>query len=555
MNKYVKLYPRPQFKRQSFQSLDGYWTLNSKPINVPFPKEADLSEYKNDTNNIVLNYTKSFILNKELINRNNKIILHFGAVDQECTVYLNDNLLGKHIGGYLPFSFDITDYLKNENELRVIAIDDLDQDYPYGKQTKKPSGMWYTPVSGIWGSVWLENVPKENSINSIKIDVNLKSLTLNIDSDANIFDLTIDFKTVQYKKTFNSNIINIEFDKLDIPYEYWSTENPVIYNFSIETSTDKIESYFVIRELSVKEVNGYQRLFLNNKPIFLHGVLDQGYFEEGIYLPEDPKEYLNDILRMKELGFNLLRKHIKIEPEIFYYYCDTHGMLVFQDMVNNGQFDFIKKALLPTMGFDKIDDTKKVNNKRYDIFINHSIETIKHLYNHPSIIGWTIYNEGWGQQNSDKAYKTLKALDPNRLFDSTSGWYKQNFSDFDSYHIYFRNKVLNTTDKNKVLFLSEFGGISRYVKGHVFKKRKVGYGYGRKDNEEELSKAILETYNNMVIPSIKNGLSACVYTQVSDVEEEINGFYTYDRKVLKVNKDIMLKIKNMIDDEYLNSLK
>ncbi len=555
MNNYINLYPRPQFKRQSFQSLDGDWKLNSKHINVPFPKESDLSEYLNKEKEETLNYTKTFKLDKELINQNNNIILHFGAVDQECEVYLNDNFVGSHVGGYLPFSFNITNYLEEENKLLVFVKDDLNIDYPYGKQTKKPSGMWYTPVSGIWGSVWLESVPKKDAINNLKIDINLKSLVLNIDSDADSFDLVIDFNGNLYKQKYKTNEIIVEFDKLNIPYEYWDVNNPVIYNFSIKTSTDKIESYFAIREISVKEVNGYKRIYLNNEPIFLHGVLDQGYFEEGIYLPEDPKEYLNDILRMKELGFNLLRKHIKIEPEIFYYYCDTHGMLVFQDMVNNGQFDFIKKALLPTMGFDKIDDTKKVNKKQYEIFINHSTETIKHLYNHPSIIGWTIYNEGWGQQNSDEAYNILKALDPNRLFDSTSGWYKQQNSDFDSYHIYFRNKVLNTVFKNKVLFLSEFGGISRLVKGHVFNKRKVGYGYGRKENEKELSEAVLDSYNNMVIPSIKNGLSACVYTQVSDVEEEINGFYTYDRKVLKVNKDTMLKIKKMIDEEYLKSLK
>lgn len=555
MNNYINLYPRPQFKRESFKSLDGIWGLNDNFIEVPFPKESEISKYPNKEHEEVLEYKKYFIIDNNFHNKNNRLILHFGAVDQICEIYLNDHYVGGHIGGYLPFEFDISEYIKYENLLIVKVIDNLDLNLPYGKQSKNPSGMWYTAISGIWGSVWLESIPKKDAINSIKIDVNLKSLILNIDSNASSFDLTIDFKNEIYKETFKTNEIIIEFDKLDIPYEYWDIDNPVIYNFSIETDTDKIESYFAIREINIKEINGYQRILLNNKPIFLHGVLDQGYFEDGIYLPENPKEYLNDILKMKELGINLLRKHIKIEPEIFYYYCDLYGMLVFQDMVNNGEFDFIKKALLPTMGFDKIDDTKKVNEKQYDIFINHSIHTISHLYNHHCIIGWTIYNEGWGQQKSDEAYKTLKALDPNRLFDSTSGWYKQKLSDFDSYHIYFKNKVLNTIDKNKILFLSEFGGFSRLIEGHVFNKRKVGYGYGRKENEEELSKAILESYEKMVIPSIKNGLSACVYTQVSDVEEEINGFYTYDRKILKVNKDMMLKIKELIDFTFQNTIK
>ena len=554
MNKYIDIYPRPQFKRDSFYCLNGTWGLNNDFIEVPFPKEAKLSKYPIKNHEDSLEYIKTFILPEGFYNNEKRVILHFEAVDQICEVYLNEHFVGKHVGGYLPFSFDITDYLEFENVLVVKAIDNLDKFYPYGKQSNKPHGMWYTPVSGIWGSVWLEAIPRINSIKKLKINTTINTIDIEVDTDAPTYELEISFDKKTYKTKCNDKHIHLELDELNIKYQNWDLDNPKLYDLVIKTDTDEINSYLALRELSVKSVKGYKRLFLNNKPIFLNGVLDQGYFEDGIYLPKDPNEYLKDIENMKELGFNLLRKHIKVEPDIFYYYCDLKGMLVMQDMVNSGEIKFVNDTLLPTVNLIKANDENNVDVERYNFFIEHSIGIIKHLYNHPSIIGWTIYNEGWGQQNSTKAYHKLKKYDKNRLFDTASGWFKPNDSDFDSYHVYFRNKVLKTIDKKKILLLSEFGGIVRKIEGHIFKDRDANYGYGKKDSEEALSEKISSIYDNMVIPSIKNGLCGCIYTQVSDVEEEVNGLYTYDREVCKVNKKVMLDIKDRVDKEYLRNI-
>lgn len=556
MNYYKNIYPRPQFIRNSFQSLNGIWGLNDDFIEVPYVKQSEISGYKRKKYEKLLEYKKYFTLDLNFNPNKEKLILHLDAVDQECKVFLNNNLLGKHIGSYLPFSFDISNYVKYENFLVVNVKDELNKNYPYGKQSNNPSGMWYTNISGIWGSVWLECVPKINQIKSIKISPDTHSLYIDIDSTAKSFTIDIDFDGQIYSQTFKRNTLYIDLDKCNIKYQKWSPDNPKIYYFTLKTSDDEIKSYFALRKLEAKLINGYQRLYLNDEPIYLNGVLDQGYFEDGIFLPLNSIEYENDIKRMKSLGFNLLRKHIKVEPEIFYYYCDINGMLVMQDFVNNGEFNFFKHALLPNLGLKVLNDHQD-DNKQFEIFINHSIETINHLYNHPSIIAWTIFNEGWGQINSDEAYLILKKLDANRLFDSTSGWFKHknNLSDFNSEHIYFKNKILKSNDKNKILLLSEFGGIARKINGHIFNKRKANYGYGKKASEDELNKAILDIYNEMVIPSIKYGLCGSIYTQLSDVEEEINGLYTYDRKVLKVSKDIMNTIKKEIDKEYKNSLK
>lgn len=249
---------------------------------------------------------------------------------------------------------------------------------------------------------------------------------------------------------------------------------------------------------------------------------------------------------MKELGFNLLRKHIKIEPEQFYYYCDKKGMLVMQDMVNSGKYSFIKDTALPTIGFKKRNDMKKSakEKKRKNFFEKYMKDTIMHLHNHPCIIAYTIFNEGWGQFDGDRMYEVAKALDSTRLYDTASGWFAGKKSDFDSEHVYFRNKKLKP--KYRPMFLSECGGFTYKVEGHLFKSDK-SYGYGNCKDSRELTVRIIDMYKAMVIPAIKNGLCGCIYTQLSDVEEEINGLYTYDREVCKVEKEEMKKLADMID--------
>ena len=536
LNYYESYYPRPLLQRDSFFSLNGQWALNGNLINIPFCPESKESLYNGQLNELI--YTKSFSLPKNFYTKDDKVILHFGAVDQICDVYLNDFLVTHHEGGYLPFEINITDYLKEVNFLRVECIDNLNKNYPFGKQTNRPKGMWYTPVSGIWQSVWIEAYDRKNGIDSIQIETDMNTLKLHIDSKSKYFIVRINGKS----KTYETNDIEVSFKTPHL----WSIEDPHLYYFSISTPKDTVNSYFALRKIE----NIDNRLYLNNKPIFIKGLLDQGYFERGIFTPVDPKEYETDILNMKELGYNCLRKHIKIEEEAFYYYCDKHGMLVIQDMVNSGHYSFLIDTALTH--FDVLKFPKPIiNKKRYDFFIKHSIDTINHLKSHPSIFAYTIYNEGWGQQAADKAYKALKPIDPDRLFDSTSGWFFETKSDFDSYHVYFKNKVLTG---NRLLLLSECGGFIRDIKDH---KSDVGtkWGYGETDSEDALTDKIIDMYNQMVIPSIENGLIGMIYTQVSDVEGEINGLYTYDRKVCKVNKDRLKQANDNLTEIYLDNLK
>ncbi len=535
MNKYETYYPRPLLKRDSFFSLNGRWKLNQKDIEIPFPPESQLSGYRRDFGE--LNYQKAFSLPDDFARDDDKVVLHFGAVDQICDVFLNDQFLLHHEGGYLPFSIDITAYLKDENELTVQAKDELDLFYPYGKQSKDPKGMWYTPVSGIWQSVWIEAYDQKG-IDDLKIESFSDHVVLHIDSQSDSFTIAFEGS----RKTYHEKDIRIDIPKAHL----WDIEDPYLYHFTISTQKDEVSSYFALKDVQVRKVNGYQRFYLNGRPVFINGLLDQGYFKKGIFLPEGPEGYEEDILNIKGLGFNCLRKHIKIELEAFYYYCDLHGILIIQDMVNSGPYRFFRDTILPTIGFTKIRCPIE-DQKRYEFFLDHAEKTIRHLNSHPSIIGYTIYNEGWGQQDASKTYQVLKALDPQRLFDSTSGWFFDDESDFDSYHIYFRNKVLK--GKERLLLLSECGGFIREIEGHQ-NKEGSRWGYGQASSEEGLTDKILEMHEKMLIPSIENGLCGAIMTQISDVEGEINGLFTYDRQVCKVNKEKLLKANQRLQELY-----
>ena len=535
MNAYTTYYPRPLLKRDSFYSLCEGWKLNGNDIEVPFPPESKLSGYEGNRDELI--YTNAFLLPEGFYNRSDKVILHFGAVDQTADVFLNQKQIAHHEGGYLPFSIDISSLLKKENDLKVIVRDDLDLFYPYGKQSKKPSGMWYTPVSGIWQSVWIEAYDRKG-IDDLMITATAEDLILHIDSQSDRFEIEFE----GYHETFSEKDIVI---KVPDPH-LWSPEDPYLYQLKISTKNDQIASYFALRSIEERTIGGHKRFFLNGKPVFLNGLLDQGYFESGIFLPEKPEDYETDVLNIKQLGFNCLRKHIKVEPEAFYYYCDLHGILVIQDMVNSGPYRFIRDTILPTIGLTKI-RCPISDQKRYDFFLEHSIETIRHLRSHPCIIGYTIYNEGWGQQDASKTYDVLKTKDPLRFFDSTSGWFFNDHSDFDSYHIYFRNKVLK--GKDKMLLLSECGGFIRQIEEHRSEKGST-WGYGKTDSEEALTDKIIEMHEKMIIPSIYNGLVGAIMTQISDVEGEINGVFTYDRKVCKVNKEKILEANQKLQKIY-----
>lgn len=533
-------HPRPQFYRQNYLILNQNWTLNDKPIQLPFPPQSLLSQYHDKVEDY-FHYQTTFSLNSSFI-EGKRLFLHFGAVDQICHVYLNHQKLGTHKGGYLPFQFEITNHIKETNLLYIEVEDSLSHLYPYGKQKKNNGGMWYTPISGIWQPVWIEATGVQ-MISNIKITPSLNGVHFDIETEAKEYTLSLHLPTHLYQKTYSSKSIDLIFDKEDICL--WTPDHPYLYSFSIETPDDHVDSYFALRTITI---NSKHQICLNQKPLFLNGVLDQGYFHDGLYLPKTPLGYLEDIQHMKELGFNTLRKHIKIEPDIFYYLCDRYGMLVIQDMVNNGDYHFLFDTALPNIGIKKDLCIKKENKETKKIFIKHSEETLNLLYNHPCIIIYTIFNEGWGQFDADQLYLSLKKKDSTRLFDTTSGWFSHHYSDFESLHIYFKTKELKST-KQRPLFLSECGGYKRLIKHHTFSKK--SYGYGKANSEKQLTDMIVHLYEKMIFNSIKNGLCGCIYTQLSDIEDEINGLYTYDRQVCKVDKErlyhLSLKINSIME--------
>lgn len=545
MSAWKEYYPRPQMRRDSFLPLLDSWKLNENPIQLPFCPESLLSGYEGNLGD-TMTYETTFTLPRTFLPKGHRLLLHFGAVDQIAEVFVNGRPVVRHEGGYLPFYGDITALLvPGENHLTVFAIDMLDRDYPYGKQKKKRGGMWYTPVTGIWQMVWLEAVP-EKPITGLKIVPDLTGITLTVDTQAAHVDAVVRLAGQEVARTSYTNVGKSW--RIDIPKEHihlWTPDTPTLYDLTVTAGADTVENYFALRTVEIKpDKHGVQRLCLNGEPIFLNGVLDQGYFTDGHYLPGDPQEYERDILRMKELGFNLLRKHIKVEPEAFYDACDRLGMLVMQDMVNNGGYNYVFDTVLPTIGFQWRPNWP-VSQRRKDIFTACARETITHLHNHPCVIGYTIFNEGWGQFDGDRLYREFKALDPTRFWDTASGWFIPKETDVDSKHVYFRNKKLKPG--KRPMLLSECGGYARKIEGHLWNPRNE-YGYGKTDTEEQLTEAIGKMYDEMVNPAIAAGLCGVVYTQLSDVEDEINGLYTYDRQVCKVDKAKMREILRGAED-------
>ena len=533
------VYPRPQLKRESFYSLNGTWRLtygdNQKiNITVPYPPESILSGvFKDMGKDPCLEYEKEFALPKGFIK--DRVILNFGAVDQICTVYLNGKQVGKNEGGYNHFSCDITNEIRDINILSVKVEDNLsDKSLPYGKQRYKRGGMWYTPISGIWQSVWIESVPEEY-IKDMRINTRRDGARIYF-AGANEGKVTVETPKGKKKFPVENGICQVTLDEVRV----WSPADPYLYRFVAELGQDRVESYFAIRTLEVKEIDGYQRICLNGEPFFFHAVLDQGYFSDGIFTPATPELYREDILKMKELGFNTLRKHIKIEPDWFYYECDRLGMVVMQDFVNNGNYSFLRDTAFPTVFSKKMPQflmSRSKNEKKR--FIEGMKRTVKQLYNHPCVCYWTIFNEGWGQFDADEMYELLKELDNTRIIDSTSGWFKKKKSDVESLHIYF--KPVKIKESSRPIILSEFGGYSYKVENHVANEKNT-YGYKLYSDKTEFMNGLERLYLEQVVPQIPKGLCGAVYTQLSDVEDETNGLYTYDRRVCKVDKDIMLAI-------------
>ncbi|MBQ3156708.1 MAG: glycoside hydrolase family 2 [Clostridia bacterium] len=537
-------YPRPQLKRDSFLPLLNGWQLNGNPIQLPFCPESLLSGYEGVLGD-TMTYETTFTLPEGFVPEQGAVLLHFGAVDQIAEVFVNGRPVFRHEGGYLPFEGEITQaLLPGENHLTVCVIDMLDHDYPYGKQKKKRGGMWYTPVTGIWQTVWLEAVPRQY-IRALVIKPDLTGAEVQVCGAEGCSTLTVAFGG---EIVARAEAMGEQPCRIIIPADarrLWTPDTPHLYDLTVTMGGDKVQSYFALRTMEIRpDERGISRLYLNGKPIFLNGVLDQGYFTDGHYLPGDPKEYERDVLRMKALGFNMLRKHIKVEPQAFYEACDRLGMLVVQDMVNNGGYNYLFDTVLPTIGFQWRPNWP-VSKRRKEIFETCSRDTIRHLHNHPCVIGYTIFNEGWGQFDGDRVYRVLKALDPSRFYDTASGWFIPKETDVDSKHVYFRNKRLKPG--KRPLFLSECGGYGRKIEGHLWNPANE-YGYGKTDTEAQLTEAIGRMYAEMVTPAIPGGLCGVVYTQLSDVEDEINGLYTYDRRVCKVDAAKMREILRAAED-------
>ena len=556
-------YPRPQLVRKNWRNLNGYWDyaitkFANEPENydgkilVPFSPEAPLS-------GVMRQLLPDEYLHYRLIFEHDgtpaaHVILHFGAVDERCKVYLNGKKIGEHRGGYLPFEFDIAPMLKEGKNVLTLCVQDFsDSSYhANGKQVLKRGGIWYTAQSGIWQTVWLEEVPA-NYIEHIKITPVLKSGTVLLEIAAKNPE-SAQITVFEHEEAVADGVTDehgkavLKFDA-QCPVHPWSPDDPFLYDVKITLGEDEITSYFAMREFAVlPDEHGVMRLVLNGKPLFHSGVLDQGYWPDGLYTAPSDDAMIHDITAMKRLGFNMLRKHIKVEPLRWYYHCDRLGMLVWQDMVSGGVMrHFMLKSALSTIGITKLRDDKYGFFGRRDAagreeFILDMECTVRHLYNCPCIAMWCIFNEGWGQFDSRKAYEKLLALDCTRSVDIASGWHDHGDGQICSLHVYFR-RFRMVRDRRAVV-LSEFGGYNCHVAGHCFND--ANYGYRRFADCEKLTAALCRLYQNEILPAKAHGLCAAVYTQLSDVEDEQNGILTYDRAVCKLPEDEIAAINEIL---------
>ena len=552
-------YPRPQFKRDSYICLNGYWEYAIRKeenipdsfdgqILVPYSPEVE----KSGVNKEVMPDDYLFYRLKTTIPGDfikDKVILHFGAVDQIAEVFINGQFAIKHIGGFLPFSLDIKPFLKDENvEIILRVVDTTNTSYhSSGKQSLKPEGIWYKAQSGIYMPVWMESV-KNGYIESLKITPNIdeNTITVRFKSEIKEAKLQLNYKVYDVEAD-KDNVIEIEDPKL------WSPESPTLYEFTISNKVDEVSSYFAMRKISlVKNKEGKLVIALNNQEYFMKGVLDQGYYQDGLLTPNSDEDYINDINLIKSLGFNVSRKHIKIESLRWYYRCDRLGLLVWQDFVNGcTKYNFWLNQVPLFVRY-------KISDKRHKAFFREDeegrkeayqefLDTIDLLYNSPCIVIWTIFNEAWGQFDSKEIYEKLKVIDPTRLYDHASGWHDQRSGDFKSMHIYkWKVKVPSKRKIGERAFICSECGAYILDKRLKEAKKKEGFIYLLFNNKEDFQKEYERFIKEEIIPAKKDGMSAFIYTQISDVEEEMNGFISYDRKEIKVDIDKIKEINETI---------
>lgn len=577
-------YPRPLLMREDYQILNGWWdyafTIDYKQpqqyegrILVPFSPETALSgvgrQLKPDE---YLWYRRNFDLpGWDREKGQNRILLHFGAVDQSCEVRINGHKVKRHTGGYLPFEVDISRYAQESANELIVAVKDL-SDTSYhskGKQKLNAGGMFYTAQSGIWQTVWLEKVPEtyikeiktvpdiEKKIIRIKVSSSYSTDKKNVDKLSRNLPIEIKIRKpglypdpvvkpsqISTEDMLETAVLAVSDKWIEIPIEsisLWNCETPYLYYFEVKLGDDRAISYFAMRKFSLetKVHEEFPRICLNDEVQFQNGVLDQGYWPESLYTPPSDAAMIFDIQEMKKTGFNMVRKHLKIEPQRWYYHCDRLGIVVWQDMVNGGSyykhwFVTYGATLLSWLRIPMRDVYPRLLSREAKAgrleFIREMKETIRLLGNHPSIAAWVIFNEGWGQFQTEDMTRIVRRLDPNRLIDQASGWFDQGGGDFSSLHNYFF-KLFIRPERERASVLSEFGGYSYREPGHCAKEKL--YGYGICKNKKDLEKRFLERWSG-VRNLIPQGLSASIYTQWTDVEEEVNGVFTYDREVRKI---------------------
>lgn len=583
-------YPRPTLKREHWQCLNGLWRyafIKEKMVSpttegeilVPFSPETRLSGVERKLlPGRYLWYERDVFftaITRLRLQKGFRLLLHFGAVDERCEVYVDGVLAGTHRGGYLPFSFDITEFIKrNEGcEIGVLAEDASDTSYhSVGKQTLKPGGMYYPATGGIWQTVWLEAVPPTYIAGlswEAFYDEGEMGLEVKIASPAaegaaeNSRSIEVSFLGGEYVTRRFAADKNI---RISLPgFQAWSPEEPYLYRVEVVLyeqgeEVDRAESYFAMRKVSVDtDKQGIRRLFLNNRPYMQVGVLDQGYWPESLYTPPTEEAMLYDIETMKDLGFNMLRKHVKVEPERWYYHCDRLGMIVWQDMVNGGRknksfYVTYMATLLQALGIRPSDKHRfllsrqdKEGREEYEEELR---ELVCRMRNHPCVCCIVPFNEGWGQFDTNRMTDLIRELHSGVLIDQASGWFDMGGGDMKSLHHYFL-KFRYKREEKRALALTEFGGYTQRVEGHTCHEKE--YGYRICKTPGELEQAYEELLSETVAPAVEGGISATVYTQLSDVEEEINGLLTYDREVLKMSRELLRKwnqkLRDIVDKE------
>lgn len=553
-------YPRPQMRRNSYLNLNGRWEYaitdsDESPrhwdgtILVPFSPESALSGVGRSLQpGQTLWYRREVILPQGFIPADGRLLLHFGAVDQEAAVYWNGRLLGRHMGGYNAFTLDATDALGPRNSLVVRVHDDTDASFhSRGKQKTRRGGIWYTPQSGIWQTVWMEAVPR-HYIESLRIvplfDQSAVEVMVRCSQPLQC-EATVDGRTVPFTSGEPARIPMPDF-------RAWSPEDPYLYDLSVTLGEDRVESYFGMRKVEVRaDRGGVKRLFLNGEPYFQSGLLDQGYWPDGLYTAPSDEALIYDIQTAKAMGFNLLRKHIKVEPMRWYYHCDRLGMLVWQDMPSGGgKYRFSTITLPLVTGIHRRDNHyrafARASSQGRGEYMDELEEMVGQLFNAPSVVLWVPFNEGWGQFDSTFVMERLRALDPTRPVDPASGWHDQGAGELRSLHVYFKPFRFRRDRRGRALALSEFGGYNLRVDGHCFNQK--DYGYRRLPDAAALWRDFSRLYEREVLPAVPKGLCASVYTQLSDVEDELNGLMTYDRRVVKLDADEVRELNERLKE-------